>query len=88
MLSIFDVEILRVDADCVSLMLALLFRRIPSISTAVPNAALPLSPVFERSAMRESSVRVEFIVCPPGSSAMMSLRDRACEWSSVARSIE
>ena len=88
MLSMLEVEMLRVEADCVSLMLALLFNRIPSISIAVPNAALPFSPVAERSAMRESSVRVELMVCPPGSSAMMSLSDRACEWSSVVRSIE
>ena len=88
MLSMLDVDMLRVDADCVSLMLALLLRRTPSISIAVPNAALPLSPEFERSAIRESSISVEFTVCPPGNSDIMSLSDRACEWSSVVRSIE
>ena len=77
MLSMLEVEMLRVEADCVSLILALLFSRIPSISMAVPNDALPFSPVVERSARRESSVRVELTVWPPGSRAIISLSDRA-----------
>ena len=76
MLSMLEVEMLRVEADCVSLILALLFSRIPSISMAVPNDALPFSPVVERSARRESSVRVELTVWPPGSRAIISLSDR------------
>ena len=81
-----DAATLRVDADWVSLMFALLSRRMPSTSMAVPKAALPRSPVLERRAKRVSFIRVELTVCPPGSNDMMSLSERTCEWSSVVRS--
>ena len=77
-LSIFEELMVRVEAPAVSSMLALLSRRMPSTSTAVPNEALPFSCPPLRSAMRESSISVGLVLLPPGSRVWMLPKDKSC----------
>ena len=52
---------------------ALLDRRTPSTSMAVPNEELPLSPLAERRLICWSLVREGFTLAPPGRRLEMSL---------------
>ena len=86
-LSISEALTVRVEEPVVSPVSALLSRRMPSTSTAVPNEALPFSVVPLRSAMRGSDMRVELTVFPPGSNVVMSLTLSNCWLSRVVRSM-
>ena len=85
--SIFDELMLRVDAPAVSPVAALLSRRIPSTSIAVPNDALPPSCVPLRSAIRLSFINDGFTVLPPGNSVDRSLTLIICWLSRAVRSM-
>ena len=85
--SMFDVPSVRVEAPVVSPISPLLFRRMPSTSIAVPNAALPFSDVPLRRAMRLSFISVGLRVFPPGISVVMSPTFISCWLSSVVRSM-
>ncbi len=85
--SMFDVLMVRVLAPVVSPASALLSKRSPSTSMAVPNEALPRSPLLLRSAMRLSFISVGLTVFPPGSNVPMSPTLMSCWLSNVARSM-
>ena len=84
-LSTFEALSVRVEAPIVSSVIALLSIRMPSISMAVPNEALPFSWLPLRRARRLSFMSDGFTVLPPGSSVAMSLMFRICWLSSVCR---
>ena len=64
---------------------ALLPRRTPSTSTAVPKAALPaVLPPWRREKL-VAVVRSGFMVLPPGSRADTSEREDICRWLSASR---
>ena len=85
--SIFELLMLRVGAPAVSPTAALLSRRMPSTSMAVPNEALPPSCIPLRSAMRVSFISVAFTVLPPGNSVDRSLTLTICWLSRAVRSM-
>ena len=72
---------LRVLAPVGSPSEALVERRTPSTSTAVPNAALPAVLPPLRSEKTLSFIRSGLTVLPPGSSAEMSDALTICRWS-------
>ena len=84
-LSMSAVPTVRVEAPVVSPIAALLSSRWPSISIAVPKAALPFSCELLRRLSRSSLISVAFTVLPPGSSVATSLRLSTCCWSSAWR---
>ena len=86
-LSILAVLRVRVPAPSVSPGVALLSSRTPSTSMAVPNEALPISPLLLRRAIRVSRSNELFHVLPPGRRLMMSPRFKACRLSSAKRSM-
>ena len=86
-LSMFEALTVRVDAAIVSPVEALLSRRTPSISMAVPKEALPFSCVPLRRLRRSSLISVAFSVFPPGNRVEISPKFSICWLSSAVRSM-
>ena len=87
MLSMFEALSMRVEAARDSPVSALLFRRTPSSSMAVPKEALPPSDVALRSDRRLSVISEGLTVVPPGSREPMSLTLTICWFSKAVRSM-
>ena len=71
-LSTLDADSMRVLAEVVSPAAALLLRRTPSMSMAVPKAAFPASPVKACNERRLSFISEGLVTLPPGRSEVMS----------------
>ena len=86
-LSTFDTPTVRVLAAMVSVGEALLSMRMPSTSMAVPNEALPRSPLPLRSANRSSFMSEGLMVLPPGNRVEMSPMLMICWFSRAVLSM-